>query len=745
MSNGERVHVLAKKLGMSSTDLVNKLNKEGITVKSHMNLLDEETSQLVLAMFGGAEADGAKVSAKTAKPSKTQKTEKAPSPKKETAKKAEPKKAEAKSEKEEVKPAKAQAKPEKAAKKPETLPEKESIEPKSVKAPEPVKAAKAEKEREIAVVPEPAIKHVEAPAEVEIEITEGITVKELAVKFSKEPNEIIKKLISLGVMATINQLVDFEIVKKLADLFNLKVKLAELEVSVETIEAENPAKLKKRPPVVTIMGHVDHGKTSLLDAIRETNIIAKEAGGITQHIGAYHVELDKGTVVFLDTPGHHAFTAMRARGASVTDIVVLVVAADDGAMPQTIEAIDHAKVAKVPIIVAVNKIDKPNADPQRVRQALADHALIPEEWGGNTVYVDISAKRKTGINDLLELILLQAELLELKANPDKKALGAVVEAKLDKNKGPLATVLIQSGTLKVGDAFVAGVHSGKVRALFSDQGKKVIAATPSMPVMVLGFSGVPEAGDSFVVVEDERKAKQTALIRMQKRRDESMVGPKKISLEELSEQIKRGIVKELNIILKTDVQGSAQALEDSITKLATSDVKVKIIHTATGGVTESDVILASAANSIIIGFNVRPEPKATALAERERVDMRFYTIIYDVINDIRAAMEGLLEPTIREKQIGRAEIREVFNITKVGAVAGCYVLEGKITRTASVRLVRDNVIVYKGKLASLKRFKDDVREVLAGYECGTGIENFNDIKASDIIEAFIEEKVERKL
>jgi translation initiation factor IF-2 len=494
------------------------------------------------------------------------------------------------------------------------------------------------------------------------------------------------------------------------------------------------------------MGHVDHGKTSLLDAVRETNVVSKEAGGITQHIGAYQVSLKGRTITFLDTPGHEAFTAMRARGAKVTDIVILVVAADDGVMPQTREAVNHAKAAGVPILVAINKIDKPDAKPDRIKQELSDLELIPEEWGGQTIFCEVSAKKKIGIEHLLEMVLIQADVLELKANPDKMARGTIIEAKLDKGRGPVATVLVQAGTLRQGDIFVSGTMYGRVRALNNDKGERVELAGPAVPVEVIGFSGVPSAGERFVVLEEERKARAVADFRLNKQRTAEMAAMRKVTLEDLHSQIQEGTVKELNIVLKADVQGSAGAIVDALEKLSTPAVKLKVIHSSVGAINETDVMLAAASNAIIIGFNIRPEPKAADIAQREGVDIRLYNIIYNIIDDIKAAMEGLLEPTFKEKVLGRAEVRQTFHVSKVGTIAGCYVLDGMITRQSDgVRVLRDNVLVYEGKLHSLKRFKDDVREVQAGYECGIGIENFNDIKVGDVIEAFSVEKIAAKL
>ena len=574
-----------------------------------------------------------------------------------------------------------------------------------------------------------------------VKIEEVITVGDLAHRMGVKAADVIKKLIEMGMPTTLNQLLDADTASLLAQEYGFEVENVAPEVeSLIDQEADREEDLAPRPPVVTIMGHVDHGKTTLLDAIRESNVTASEAGGITQHIGAYEVEHGGRRVVFLDTPGHEAFTSMRARGASVTDIVILVVGADDGVMPQTIESIDHAKAAGVPIVVAVNKIDKPGAQPDRIRQQLSDHGLNPEEWGGTTLYANVSAKRRVGIKELLELILLQADVLELKANPTKLARGTVLEARLEKGRGPVATVLVQDGTLKVGDPIVTGSHYGRVRALANHKGKRMDAAGPGTPVEIQGLSGLPDAGQKFAVLKDERTARQIALHRGEKDREKAVVRPR-MSLEELHKRIDAGEVKDLNIIIKSDVQGSMEALQFSLAKLSGDKVKVNVIHAGVGGISESDVMLASASAAVIIGFNVRPEPKGAELAEREAVDVRLYSVIYDVVDDVHKAMEGMLEPTLRETTQGRAEVRNTFHISKIGTIAGCAVLSGKLTRSSNVRLLRDSVVVYEGKLASLKRFKDDVKEVLEGYECGLGIENFNDIQVGDQIEAYVIEKV----
>jgi translation initiation factor IF-2 len=596
-----------------------------------------------------------------------------------------------------------------------------------------------------------AVTEITKPRQKAIKQTAGLTVKEFSELVGQRPADVMRKLMDTGQMLTLNQPMNLDAAQLIAESYGVKTEVviekqgeALLDESVET---ERGREAQPRPPVVTIMGHVDHGKTSLLDAIRQTKVAEGEAGGITQHIGAYTVPVRGKQVTFLDTPGHEAFTSMRARGAKVTDLVVLVVAADDGVMPQTIEAINHAQAAGVPIIVAINKIDKPGANPDRVKNALAEHQLIPEAWGGQTIFVEVSAKQKTGLDALLEMILLQADVLELKADPARPARGAVIEARLDRGRGPVATVLVQSGTLRVGDAFVVGTFSGRVRALNNDRGEKVKEAGPSIPVEVIGLPGVPGAGDQFVVVKDERVAREIAEARAQKQRAADIAaGPGKVTLDDLFARIKEGDVKELAVVIKADVQGSAEALSSAVEKLSTDAVKLRVIHSGVGAITETDVMLASASRAIVIGFNIRPEPKAAALAEKDGIDLRLYTIIYNAIEDIKAAMEGLLEPTLKERVLGRAEVRQVFNIPKAGVIAGCYVTDGTIQRSgANVRVIRDNVPVYQGKLGSLRRFKDDVKEVQQGYECGIGVENFSDIKTGDILEVFVVDKIATKL
>jgi translation initiation factor IF-2 len=575
----------------------------------------------------------------------------------------------------------------------------------------------------------------------------AMIIKNFAQLIEVAAGDVIKKLMALGMLSTINQEIDLDTMILLADEYKITAAAAptaEEKVQVEEIE-DDPDSLIHRSPVVTIMGHVDHGKTSLLDAIRETNVIASEAGGITQHIGAYQVELNDRKITFLDTPGHAAFTAMRARGAQVTDIAILVVAADDGVMPQTIEAINHAKDANVPIIVAVNKIDKPGAEPDRVKQQLTEYGLVAEEWGGETVFVPVSAKQRTGIEHLLEMILLVADVKDFKANPDRLAKGTVIEAQLDKGRGPVATVLIQTGTLHLGDSIIAGAAAGRVKVLNNDKGKRVKKAGPSMPVEVIGFNEVPEAGDIMYVVSEDRLARELADKRLQLKRESELKKSQKITLDDLFSKIKEGEIKDVKVIIKTDVQGSAEAIRQSLEQLTTDEVRVRVIHSGVGGIGEGDVMLASASNAIIIGFNVRPTPLAKRIAERESIDVRLYRVIYNIIEDVQKAMEGMLAPEFKELIVGRAEIRQVYKVPKAGNVAGCYVTEGKIGRNNEIRLIRDSIVIHEGKIDSLKRFKDDAKEVAEGFECGVGIEKFNDIHEGDIIEAFIMEEIKRSL
>ncbi|HJG08200.1 translation initiation factor IF-2 [Megamonas hypermegale] len=592
---------------------------------------------------------------------------------------------------------------------------------------------------------QPEVKHQEIIRPKHIKVGETITVKELASKMTYPVTEVIKKLMLLGTMATINQELDFETASLIAEEFGIAVEELPPEVDLTEIPEieDDPEKLQLRPPVVTVMGHVDHGKTSLLDAIRKTSVTSSEAGGITQHIGAYQVMCNGQKIVFLDTPGHEAFTAMRARGAQVTDIAVLVVAADDGVMPQTLEAINHAKAAKVPIVVAINKIDKPGANPEHVKQQLAEHELIPEEWGGQTIMVPVSAKKKMGINDLLEMILLVAEVQELKANPNREARGVIIEARLDKGRGPVASVLVQNGTLRIGDFIIAGTACGKVRAMVNDRGENVKKAGPSMPVEVLGLSDVPEAGDELAVL-DEKLAKTIAEKRIEKQRNELMRS-KKVSLDDLFNQINQGDIKELNLLVKADVQGSVEAVCSSLLALNKneSEVRVSIVHSGVGAVTESDVMLASAANALIIAFNVRPDANARKLADTEKIEIHTYRVIYEAIDDIQSAMKGMLAPKYKEVIQGKVEIRQVMKFSKA-LVAGSYVLEGKVCNNSKIRIIRDNIVLYEGQIESLRRFKDDVKEVASGYECGITIDNYRDFREGDILEVYTMEEIPQK-
>ncbi|ATD54972.1 translation initiation factor IF-2 [Clostridium chauvoei] len=579
-----------------------------------------------------------------------------------------------------------------------------------------------------------------------IEMGETITVKELAEKIGKPTADVIKTLIFTGVMAAINQEIDFATAEKVCEKYEcLVVKKEEVE-ELDTFEEDDIVEedLVKRPPIVTVMGHVDHGKTSLLDAIRKSKVTDTEAGGITQHIGAYTVNLNGEKLTFLDTPGHEAFTAMRARGAQVTDVVILVVAADDGIMPQTKEAISHCQAAEVPMIVAINKIDRPGANIDRVKQELTEYGLVAEDWGGDTICVPVSAKTGENLDQLLEMVLLTAEMAELKADPNRKAKGTVIEAKLDKGRGAVATLLIQNGTLHVGDSILVGTTYGRIRAMFDDKGKKIKLAGPSIPVEILGLSEVPAAGDRFVVVKDEKTARNMAETRKQKAKDESFQASNRVSLEDLYNQIQEGSVKELSIIVKADVQGSVQAIRQSLEKLSTDDVKVRVIHGGVGAITETDVTLATASNAILIGFNVRPDGNATAIADKEGVDIKTYRIIYDAIEDVKSAMIGMLDPEYKEVVNGKAEVRLVYKISNVGTIAGSYVIEGKILRNSEVRVIREGIVIFESTLASLKRFKDDVKEVNTGYECGLSVEKFNDLKEGDIIESYTMEAIKRK-
>lgn len=580
-----------------------------------------------------------------------------------------------------------------------------------------------------------------------IKLGESVSVGDLAKRMSVKASDVIKKLMALGLMSTINQSIDHATAAIVADELGYEVAAEFFEEKEFLSERESGVftDLLPRPPIVTVMGHVDHGKTTLLDAIRHTNVAEKEAGGITQHIGAYSVAVDGRKVVFIDTPGHEAFTAMRARGAQVTDIVILVVAADDGVMPQTVEAVNHAKAAGVPIVVAVNKVDKPEANSDRIKRQLSEIDLVPEEWGGDTLFAEVSARKKTGIKELLELVLLQADVLELKANPNKRANGVVIEAKLDRGRGPIATVIDKEGTLRIGDCLVAGVNYGRVRALINDRGERIGDAGPSMPVEILGLSGVPGAGDLFYVVKDEKTAREIVQHRELKGREALAAKTRKLSLEDLFGALKEGETKELSLIIKADTQGSVEALKEAITRLGTDKCRVKIIHSGVGAINETDIVLASASNAVVMGFNVRPDPKALELAEKEDVSLEPHTIIYDAVDRIRKAMEGLLEPVMKEKVVGHAEVKATFHISSIGTIAGCLITDGKIVRGNSIRIIRDGAVVFDGKISSLKRFKEDVREVQSGYECGIGVENYNDIKVGDVLEVYAFDQIKQKL
>jgi translation initiation factor IF-2 len=770
-----RINKLALELNIPNDKIIDELKKKDVAVKNHMSSIDGEMAEHIRGLFTTKSTAKAtkKTTAKKAVAKKVSTVSK-PITAKTAAKAAAKKKAEqAKIDAEEAK------KPKPVAVKPPVEPTKapkedpESDKPRKLGLKVVVKLEEAEKKKETKAPQEkPAAKKkkeepksssakktqekqpIEAPpvpapvAEDEVfevvQLMDNMPLRDVAEKLKCTPNDIIMDLMTLGSMATINQSLSLEVASKIADQrgFEVEVISPELELGFEEEEEEDLEKDRVlRPPIVTIMGHVDHGKTSLLDAIRTTNVIDGEAGGITQHIGAYQVKIKGSTIAFLDTPGHEAFTAMRARGAQVTDIVVLVVAADDGIKPQTLEAIHHANAGGVPLLVAINKIDKPDAKPDEVQKQLADKGLLPEEWGGQTIYTKVSAKEGLGIDHLLEMILLQAEVMELKANPKVGARGVIIESHLDKGRGPVATLMIQKGQLKVGDPFIAGNYFGKVRAMVNDQGREIQKASLSTPVEVIGLPEVPTPGDPFLVVQDEKRARQLSNLKIQRKRESVLSQKPRITMEDLHQQIVEGKIHELNLIIKADVQGSIQAVQEAFNKLETDRVRVKIIHDAVGGITESDILLASASNAIIIGFNVRPTFKAEAMAAKEKVDVRLYSIIYEAIEDVQKALEGLLEPTFREKIMGRAEVRKVFSMPKIGVIAGCQVISGTLERNSQARLVRDNVVVYEGKIQSLRRFKDDVKEVATGYECGLAFEKYQDLKQGDIVEPFVLEEV----
>ena len=724
-SKNSRVYELAKQYNLTSKAFIEQLANYGIEVKSHMSTLDPETVELI-----GSEIEGADVESKTGAVADIEPVDVS------------------------AQPAVTEAEIKEITVEIETSPA-EAVTPKKSRR---KKKGKAKSKREIRSSLSKAPPPQKRPSKLEVaesqdedtsdipEIVEGIAVGQLATALKKNPTEVIMQLMKLGIMANINQKLDFETLGMISQIFDFTpVRQRSLEEQVLAKIADDPVDLVPRSPVVTIMGHVDHGKTSLLDAIRQSNVLQTEAGSITQHIGAYHVELESGKVVFLDTPGHAAFTAMRARGAEVTDIVVLIVAADDGIMPQTVEAISHAKAAEVPIVVAINKIDVAGARSDYVKQQLIEHDLMPEEWGGQTTVAEISALEQTGVGDLLELLLLEAELLELEANPNKLARATVIEAKLDQGRGAAATILVQEGTLRIGSSFVAGMYSGRVRAMIDDRGNQVKEAKPSTPVEVLGFNGVPEAGDTFYAVESERVAKEISDKRQAERREVQLGSNSKVTLEALFEQIKAGDVKDLNIILKGDVQGSVQAIAESLKELSNKEVKVNIIHQGVGGITEADILLAIASNAIVVGFHVRPTTEAIRTSDAEGIDVRSYNIIYDLINDVRSAIEGLLEPEIREIVLGRAIVREIFHVPRAGTVAGSYVNWGKVVHNQPLRVLRNNRLIYEGNTDSLRRFQDDVTEVATNYECGISINGFDDFKVDDVLECYSQERVARKL
>lgn len=725
-----RVYELAKELEVPSRRIIDLLHNIGFTVKNHMSVVSEEAAAKIrYQLTGKGEPPEAYKDLLREKEKKEDKVRDAGGLPKEKAKR---KKTEKKKAERRVKQPPAESRKKEAADKPK----------KTVQKPAPERKKRVDKKERRALREARKVSERKR-RENTIVLESRVTVAELAAKLNISAAELISKLISLGVMVSINQVVETDLAQMIAEDYGYEVELEVDKFEEELIEAaeDREEDLKERAPVVTVLGHVDHGKTSLLDAIRKANVTSQEAGGITQHIGAYEAIYQDKKIVFLDTPGHEAFTAMRARGAQVTDIAVIVIAADDGVMPQTVEAINHVKAAEVPIIVAINKIDKADANPERVKQQLTEYGLVAEEWGGDTIMVEVSALKKTGLNTLMEMILLVAEMAELKANPDKPARGTVIEAKLEKGRGAVATVLIQEGTLRVGDSVVCGTIYGKVRAMVNDKGKRIKKAGPSTPVEIIGLTAVPESGDDLQAVKDDRMARQVAEKRAEKRREIELKKTAKVSLDDLFDQIRKGDVKDLNIIIKADVQGSVEALRESLMKLSTDEVRVQIIHEGVGAVTESDVMLASASNALIIGFNIRPEQNVRKTAELERVEIRLYRVIYEAIEDVQNALKGMLAPELREAVQGQAEVRQLFKISRLGTVAGSHVIEGKITRTANIRVIRDGVVVHEGKIATLRRFKDDVREVLSGYDCGIMLEKFHDFKEGDIIEAYVMEEI----
>lgn len=701
-----RVYELAKEQGISSKDLLEILKDLGVDAKSHVSSIEDSIAKLVLDVIGSQKDAG------VIKPAQSTIVEDF-----------------------EVKKVPAEKK---ASSKPQEIKDKKAtaiVEESPSKAPVAVIPKIPEKPQIDTAVMAP--KALEEPEEIKmLQLSLPVTVAELAQKMSIPAKEIIKKMLENDMVITINHSLDQKGVEKIFDNFGFLLEIIEKKPLELEEEKDDPRMMVSRPPVVTILGHVDHGKTSLLDAIRKTNETAKEAGGITQKIGAYTVEHSGRRIVFIDTPGHEAFTAMRARGAQITDIAILVVAADDGVMPQTIEAINHAKAAKVPIIVAMNKIDKPQANPDRIKQQLADLGLLSEDWGGDTICIPVSAREKTGLNDLLEMILLVADMNEFKANPKRRAFGIIIEANLDKGLGPVATVIVKKGTLRLGDSVIAGMACGKVRVLINDKGERIKKVTPSIPAEIVGLSEVARAGDILQVVDDEKIARQITGERQVKERHERLVPGPKTTLDEIFRNMEQGEKKELNIIIKAEGQGSVEAIKHSLMRLSDEDVNVNVIHSGVGAVTESDILLAHASKAIIIGFDIKLDPNIKKLSESEKVDIRLYNVIYHVIDDIKAAMKGMLDPEFEEVMIGKVEVREVFKISKIGVIAGCFVSSGKVTRNADVRVVRDNAVIHQGKIDSLKRFKDDVKEVLEGFECGIGVEKFTGIQQSDVIEVY---------
>ncbi len=740
-----RVHELAKKLGITSKEALAGLQDAGVEVKSiHSSVSEEDAARL----SGGAKKAAKKTTKKkTAKKKITKKAAKKKPAKKAAKKKPAAKKATKKkvAKKKVAKKVAAEVAPEPVAEEAPVVEQEAPAAPPVEKA-EAVPVAEPQPEPESEPEPEPVRPPVDPDAP-PISLEDGLTVKALAEKLGVKSADVMRELMERGVMANINVSLDADTSLSVARAFGIPARqlLADEVLLADSEREVGSEDLQGRPPVVTIMGHVDHGKTLLLDAIRSTNVVDREAGGITQHIGASVVEHQDGKISFIDTPGHEAFTRMRSRGAQVTDIVVLVVAADDGVMPQTIEAIDHARAAEVPIIVAINKIDRPNANPDRVKQQLGEHNLAPEDWGGDTVTVQVSAKMKEGLDDLLEMIGLTAELLELQASASVPAKGTVLEAQLHRQRGAVATLLVREGTLRVGDHLVVGNASGKVRAMVDDRGDQMKETGPATPVEVLGLNSVPEAGDEFQVVDAAATARKVSEIRQDRQRQESLASGSRLTLDDLHAQLRVGEVIDMPVLVKADVSGSVEVLRDSLTKLSGDKVDVKIIHAAPGGITESDVLLASASNAIIVGFNVRPERGVAEIAEREGVDLRLYTVIYQLLDEFKQAMLGRLAPEFRETALGAAEVRDTFRIPRVGSIAGCYVTDGKITRNSRARLLRDSVIIFEGKVGSLRRFKDDVKEVQQGFECGIGIENFSDVKIGDVIEAFKVEEIQAKL